>query len=172
MITLNPAARSCLPRPIVNLCWKLWLSLKFARHFIFWWSGQSSRYSCSEDKWMPHFQVDLWQQLCTQHAQRWLAYWWRWDCFGGEVFYSFFQSFSVLALSFQLTWICNTIQVFTVLCCIKLSWNFQWQIWLLCYTFPLCGWWMNFVFALLYARYGTWVLNHTSDSVSCLLTRV
>lgn len=41
MITLNPAVRSCLPMPIVNLWWKLWLSLKFARHFIFWWSGQS-----------------------------------------------------------------------------------------------------------------------------------
>lgn len=36
MITLNPAARSCLPRPIVNLWWKWWLSLKFASHFIFW----------------------------------------------------------------------------------------------------------------------------------------
>lgn len=42
MITVNPATRSCLPRPIVNLWWKLWLPLKFARHFIFWWSRQSS----------------------------------------------------------------------------------------------------------------------------------
>ncbi len=122
MITLNPAARSCLPRPISNLCWKLWLSLKFARHFIFWWSGESSHNSWSEDKWIFKSLASLssrsWQQLCTQHAQRLAWMWRRWDCFGGGLSYlSFFQSFSSLAMSFRLTWICNTIQVFAVLCC-------------------------------------------------------
>ena len=35
MVAVNPATRSRLPTPIVCLWWKLWLSLNFAGHFIF-----------------------------------------------------------------------------------------------------------------------------------------
>lgn len=35
MVAVNPATRSRPPTPIVCLWWKLWLSLNFAGHFIF-----------------------------------------------------------------------------------------------------------------------------------------
>lgn len=76
IITFNPAARSCLPKPIVNLWRKLWLSLKFASHFIFWWPGQSSlTYSCVSVKWravndeaVASLSRQISQKLSTRHA--------------------------------------------------------------------------------------------------------
>lgn len=123
MITFNPAARSCLPKPIVNLWWKLWLSLKFASHFIFWWPGQSSlTYSCVSVKWravndetVASLSRQMSQKPSTRHAlstDYMEGGWWIWDFLAGNVlFLSFFWSFSVLASISQRTYMHNSIQV-------------------------------------------------------------
>lgn len=127
MITFNPAARSCLPKPIVNLWWKLWLPLKFASHFIFWRPWQSSfTYSCVSvkravnDETVASLSRQVSQQLSTRHAlstdfmEGGLWIWW--DFPAGRVwFLSFFWSFSVLASISQRTYMHNSIQVYTVL---------------------------------------------------------
>lgn len=127
IITFNPAARSCLPKPIVNLWWKLWLSLKFASHFIFWWPGQSSlTYSCVSVKWRAvndETVASLSRQIrrSSLPGMHWAQIfmeggWWIWDFLAGNVlFLSFFWSFSVLASILQRMYMHNSIQVYTIL---------------------------------------------------------
>lgn len=81
-----------------------------------------------EDKWMkclPHFQLTS-QQLypaCTAVSVRYgrICRLGVWDFFGPEVWHSlsFFWSFPLFGLCFQLTWIYKTIQVrlYTLMCC-------------------------------------------------------
>lgn len=121
MITLNPAARSCLPRPIVNLWWKWWLSLKFASHFIFWcyrlkkFSWFYSACSGEQKSWMkpqPRFHVNFSAALPSMHSSLSWSKYKQWNLLAGiGCFLSSFWSFSVLALSIQRTWMYNTIQV-------------------------------------------------------------
>lgn len=134
MITFNPAVRSCLPSPIVNLWWILWLSLKFASHFIFWrstphlqfvYQRSSESNVNNKEETLASLSRQFSQQLypaCTEHSS------WTEEQQGSEHEISWLEDTSSFSLSFGAfrfwRWLCNGRAyatafryIRTVLCC-------------------------------------------------------